>query len=264
MTGFKELPQLGDVFSVAKNEKEARNQVEQARQTIAKNAASTNVTSADILKRMSQKSEAKDFNVIIKADVQGSLTSVIDSLKLIETGGEIALHVVGSGVGNITENDVRLAVGSDTIIYGFNVELSPAVKRLAAREKVEIRMFKIIYELLDDTRLSMEALLDPEIVETELGTLEVKGVFRTLRDQIITGGKVTSGKIIPGALVRLKRGEELLGEAEITSLQREKQEVKEVFEGDMCGMNLKTAKKIQLEIGDTLEFFTREAVRRTL
>lgn len=264
VTGFKELPQFGDVFTVSKNEKEARTSVEQARQTIAQNAASTNVTSADILKRMSQKSEAKDFNVIIKADVQGSLTSVIDSLKLIETGGEIALHIVGSGVGNITENDVRLAVGSDTIIYGFNVELSPAVKRLASREKVEIRIFKIIYELLDDARQTMEALLEPEIVETELGTLEVKGVFRTLRDQIITGGQVTSGKVIPGALVRMKRGEELLGEAEITSLQREKQDVKEVFEGDMCGMNLKTAKKIQLEVGDTLEFFTREAVRRTL
>lgn len=264
VTGFKELPQFGDTFSVASSEKEARHRVEQTRQSIAQNTASTNITSADILKRMSQRSEAEDFNVIIKADVQGSLTSVIDSLKLIDTGGEIMLNVVGSGVGNIAENDIRLALGSKTIIYGFNVELPPAVKRIAAREKIEVRIFSVIYELLDDARKSMEALLSPEVVETEIGTLEVKGVFRTLRDQIITGGQVTSGKITPGLLVRMKRGDELLGEAEITSLQREKQEVKEVFEGDMCGMNLKTTKKIQLEIGDTLEFFTREAVRRTL
>lgn len=264
VTGFKELPQFGDTFSVANSEKEARHRVEQTRQSIAQNTASTNITSADILKRMSQRSEAEDFNVIIKADVQGSLTSVIDSLKLIDTGGEIMLNVVGSGVGNIAENDIRLALGSKTIIYGFNVELPPAVKRIAAREKVEVRIFSVIYELLDDARKSMEALLSPEVVETEIGTLEVKGVFRTLRDQIITGGQVTSGKITPGLLVRMKRGDELLGEAEITSLQREKQEVKEVFEGDMCGMNLKTTKKIQLEVGDTLEFFTREAVRRTL
>src|SRR5690606_8600215 len=110
-TGFKELPQFGDIFSVASSEKEARLKAETARIEREKNAASTNVTSADLLKLMTQKHESKDFNVIIKADVQGSLTSVIDSLRLIDTGGEITIHIVGSGVGNITENDVRLAAG---------------------------------------------------------------------------------------------------------------------------------------------------------
>jgi len=127
-----------------------------------------------------------------------------------------------------------------------------------------VRMYNVIYELLDNARASMEALLAPEVVETEVGVLEVKGVFRTTRDEIIAGGLVKSGKITPGLLVRMKHGKELLGESEITSLQREKVEAKEVFEGDMCGLNLKIDKKVQLEIGDTLEFFTRELVQRTL
>jgi translation initiation factor IF-2 len=107
-------------------------------------------------------------------------------------------------------------------------------------------------------------LLAPEVVETEVGALAVKGVFRTLKDVVIAGGEVTSGKIMPGLLVRAKRGDEQLAEAEVTSVQRNQQEAKEVFEGEMCGLSLKTDKKLQLEIGDTLEFFTRELVKRTL
>ena len=268
ITGFKELPQFGDVFEVVKSEKEARAKATVVRQEREANAASTNVTGADLLKLMTQKHEAEDFNVIVKADVQGSLTSVIDSLKLIETGGEVSLHVVSSGVGNITENDVRLAADGKTVIYGFNVDLPPAVKQLATRERAEVRLYRVIYELLDDAKDSMEKLLAPEVVETEIGTLEVKGVFRTMKDEIIAGGLVKSGKITPGLLVRMKRGKgeaaEILGEAEITGLQREKVAAKEVFEGDMCGLNLKTSKKVLLEIGDTLEFFAREVVERHL
>jgi translation initiation factor IF-2 len=213
---------------------------------------------------MKQQHESQDFNVIVKADVQGSLTSVLDSLHLIETGGEITLHIVGSGVGSITENDIRLAEGDNTIIYGFNVDLPPAVKRLAAREKVEVRLFRVIYELLDDARHQMETLLAPKIVENEIGALEVKGVFRTTRDEVIAGGEVTTGKIAPGLLVRVKHAGEQIAESEITNLQREKIDVKEAFEGDLCGFSLKTKGKLTLEIGDTLEFFTRETVKRTL
>ena len=264
ITGFKEIPQFGDSFEVYKTEKEARVRIAAAKIENERNAASTNVTGADMLKLMTQKSETPDFNVIVKADVQGSLTSVMDSLRLIETGGQVNLHVVSSGVGNITENDIRLAADDKTVIYGFNVELPPAVKRLATRERAEVRLYRVIYELLDNAKDSMEALLAPEVVETVSGTLTVKGVFRTLKDQVIAGGEVTSGKIVNNVLVRATRGDELLGEAEITSLQREKTEAKEVFEGDLCGFSLKTHRKLPLEIGDKLEFFTRELVTRTL
>ncbi len=264
ITGFKELPQFGDSFVLAKNEKEARQLATDARIEQEKLAATTNVTGADILKMMSQQHEAEEFNVVIKADVQGSLTSVMDSLKLIETNGEVNLRIIGTGVGNISERDIHLATGKHTVVYGFNVDLPPSVKRLAAREKIEVRLFKVIYELLDDAKNYMESLLAPEVVETEVGELEVKGVFRTLRDEVIAGGKVLSGKITADVLARVKRKDEVLAEVEVTSVQRQQQEAKEVFEGEMCGLSLKTTKKLTLEEGDTLELFTRELVKKTL
>lgn len=264
VTGFKELPQFGDTFHVVKNEKLARSAVEAARLEREKAAASTNVTGADLLKMMTQKQESETFNVIVKADVQGSLTSVMDSLRLVDTGGAVTLRIVGSGVGNISENDVRLAADEHTIIYGFNVDLPPAVKQLASRDKIQVRLYKVIYELLDDARNSMEALLAPEVVETQMATLDVKGVFRTTKEEVIAGGEVTSGKVTAGLLVRATRGEEVVAEMELTKVQKQQQEVKEAFEGDMCGLSLKTAKKVQLEEGDKLEFFTRELVKRTL
>jgi len=129
---------------------------------------------------------------------------------------------------------------------------------------VQVRSFRVIYELLDDARQSMEALLAPEVVETEIGTLTIKGVFRTLKDQVIAGGEVTSGKAVPNVLARVKRGKEQVAEAEVLSVQRQQQEAKEVFEGEMCGLSLKTDKKLLLEEGDKLEFFSRELVKRTL
>ena len=110
----------------------------------------------------------------------------------------------------------------------------------------------------------MEQLLAPEVVETEIGALTVKGVFRTAKEAIICGGEVTKGKVVADVLARVKRGGELLAEVEVTSVQRQQQEAKEVFEGEMCGLNLKTEKKLTIEEGDKLEFFTRELVKRTL
>lgn len=264
VTGFKSLPQFGDSFRLVKTEKQARAAAQKAQIARDRAAASTNVTGADLLKMMNQKHDAEDFSVIIKADVQGSLTSVMDSLRLVETGGAVNLHIVGSGVGNISENDVRLAADGKTIVYGFNVDLPPAVKRLAQRDKVEVRLYKVIYELLDDARARMEALLAPEVVEAEIGSLTVKGIFRTTKDEVIAGGEVTKGKIYAGLLVRARRGDEVIDEAEVVKVQRQQTEAKEVFEGELCGLSLKTSRKLQLEEGDTLEFFTREMVKRTL
>lgn len=264
VTGFKELPQFGDSFVIVKHEKEARHMVEKVRLERERAAASTNVTGADLLKMMTQKHETQELNVIVKADVQGSLTSVIDSLKLLDADGEVTIRVIGSGVGNISENDIRLAANEETIIYGFNIDLPTAVKRLAARDRVHVRIYKVIYELLDDAKNTMEQMLAPEVVETEIGMLEVKGVFRTLKDSVIAGGEVLTGKVYPGLKVRVKHGKEQIAEVEVSHVQREQVEAKEVFEGEMCGLSLKTDKKLQLEVGDTLEFFTRELVKRTL
>lgn len=264
VTGFKEVPQFGDQFSLVKNERTARQQTAQNRSEKERQMAVANVTGADLLAMINQEQTTKEFNVIVRADVQGSLTSVVDSLRLIDTGGEVRLRVVASGVGNISESDIRMAADAGTVIYGFNVELPPAVKRLATRDKVEVQIYSVIYELIDDVRSRIEALLTPEVVETEVGKLKVKGVFRTMKEQIIAGGEVTKGKVEPGLLTRVMRGGEQLAEVEVESVQRQQQEAKEVFEGEMCGLSLKTEKKLLIEEGDDLEFFTRELVKRNL
>ena len=264
VTGFKELPQFGDNFAIVKSEKDARQQVSIARIEQEKNAASTNITGADLLKMMSQQTESQDLNVIVKADVQGSLTSVIDSLKMIDTMGEITLRIIGSGVGNINENDIRLASDKKTIIYGFNVDISTAVKQLASRDKVQVRLFKVIYKLLEDAKTSMEDLLAPEVVETEIGKMTIKGIFRTMNDEVIAGGEVTGGKVTADVLARVKRNKEQIAEVKVTHVQRQQQEAKEVFEGEMCGISLKLTKKLIIEEGDKLELFTRELVKRVL
>lgn len=263
VTGFKEVPQFGDRFIVVRSEKEARSAVLELRTKREREAATTNVTGTDILAMMARKHENVVANVIVKADVQGSLTSVVDSLRLLENE-EVNVRVIGSGVGNITENDVRNAATSDAIIYGFNVQLPPAVKKLAAREKVSVRNFRVIYELLDDARTTLESLLSPEVVETEVGTLVIRGVFRTTKEEIICGGEVLKGKVTPNTLVRVMRNKEKIAEAEVTRVQRQQQEAKEVFEGEMCGLTVKSHGRLVIEEGDRLEFFTRELVKRTL
>ncbi len=264
VTGFKVVPSFGDRVSEAKNEREARALAAKNYEEKMRSTANANITGSDLLRMMHKKAETAEAVFIVKADVQGSLTSVVDSLKLLETD-EVTVKIVASGVGDITEGDIRQAQSSNAIIYGFNVALPPQVKRLASRDKISIRLYKVIYELLDDAKIAMEDLLAPEVVETEVGTLTVKGVFRTTKDEIICGGEVTSGKIFKGLLVRVIRANEALNEAELTSVQRQQQEAKEVFEGEMCGLNLKlTHGKLVVEEGDKLELFTRELRKRTL
>ena len=125
-------------------------------------------------------------------------------------------------------------------------------------------MYKIIYELLDDAKRSMEDMLAPEVVENKIGELDIKGVFRITKTEAIVGGEVVDGKVYAGLLVRIKRDNDVVSEAEIEKVQRQQQEAKEVFAGEMCGISLKTSKKIHIEEGDKLEFFTRELVKRTL
>lgn len=263
VTGFKEVPQFGDRFMVVANEKAARQLANEHRLTAEREAVQTNVTGSDLLRMMNKEHTTQDVNLIVKADVQGSLTSVTDSLKLLEND-ELNVRILSSGVGNISENDIRLAAGSNAVVYGFNVQLPPAVKRLAARDKVSVRMFKVIYELLDDVRQVMESLLSPEVVETEVGELKVLGVFRTAKDSVICGGEVLKGKVTPNLLVRVKRNKEQIAEVEVTHVQRQQQETKEVFEGEQCGLELKTSGKLVVEENDRLEFFTRELKKRTL
>lgn len=264
ITGFKELPNFGDRFIEVKDEKTARKMALLNAQAAANESASANVTSSDLLRMMNVADNSKTFNVIVKGDVLGSVTSVVDSLKMIDTKGEVTLNVVSTGVGDINENDVYMAAGGNTVIYGFNVSVPINISKMAARDGVPIRTYRVIYELLDDAKHEMENLLDAEIVEEDKGEMKVLGVFRTEKTSIIAGGEVLKGDVKPEFLARVVRGKEYLGEAEVTSVQKEKIDVKELTAGETGGLALKTASKIDLQIGDRLKFFTRESKKRTL
>lgn len=264
VTGFKELPNFGDQFIEVSDEKTARKMALLNAQGAADEAASSNVTSNDLLRMMNTADNSKMFNVLIKGDVLGSVTSVVDSLKMIDTGGEVTLNIVSTGVGDITENDVYMANGENTVIYGFNVTVPTNIAKMAARDNVPIRCYKVIYELLDDAKAAMSELLDAEIVETPTGALKVQGVFRTEKTSIIAGGEVTDGTVAAGMLAKAYRKKELLGEVKVESVQKEKIKVDKLEAGEVGGLALSTEHKIQLEIGDKLEFFTREKVQKTI
>lgn len=264
VTGFKELPNFGDKFIEVKDEKSARKMALLNAQNLVEESASANVTSSDLLRMMNNADNAKVFNVIIKGDVLGSVTSVIDSLKMIDTKGEVMLNIVSSGVGDITENDIYMAEGDNTVVYGFNVNVPTNIVKLAARDGVEIRNYKIIYELLDDAKTSMENLLDAEIVETEMGEMKIKGVFRTERTAIIAGGEVLTGLVKKGLMGRVYHEKELIGEVEVDSVQKEKMDVNELVAGETGGIAFKLEKKLAIEVNDRVKFFTRELVKKKL
>ena len=264
VTGFKELPNFGDKFIEVKDEKSARKMALLNAQNLVEESASANVTSSDLLRMMNNADNAKVFNVIIKGDVLGSVTSVVDSLKMIDTKGEVMLNIVSSGVGDITENDIYMAEGDNTVVYGFNVNVPTNIVKLAARDGVEIRNYKIIYELLDDAKTSMENLLDAEIVETEMGKMKIKGVFRTERTAIIAGGEVLTGLVKKGLMGRVYHEKELIGEVEVDSVQKEKMDVNELVAGETGGIAFKLEKKLVIEVNDRVKFFTRELVKKKL
>ena len=264
ITGFKDLPNFGDRFMEAPDEKTARKMALLNAQAIANESMSANVTSTDLLRMMNVADNSKVMNVIVKGDVLGSVTSVVDSLKLIDTHGEITLNIVSSGVGDINENDIYMAAGGNTVIYGFNVSVPINISKMAARDGVPVRTYKVIYELLDDAKHEMENLLDAEIIEEDKGEMKVLGVFRTEKTSIIAGGEVLKGDVKPGFLARVVRDKKFIAEAEVTSTQKEKMTVDGLVAGETGGLALKTDHKVDLQINDRLVFFTRETKKRTL
>lgn len=263
MIGFKALPEFGDAFTVVKSEKVARLQAEQAATAKRSGTNSGDMNSSELIRMINRNNRIQELNVIVRADVQGSLTSVTDSLRALDTD-EVVVRIVSSGVGSITENDIHRASTSGAIIYGFNVMVPANIKRLASRDKVDIRIYNIIYELIDDVKSDLSNMLAPEIVETDLGKLIVKGVFKTTKTEVICGGEVVKGKLIAPALGRVMRGTEKLAEVQITNLRRGPQETKEVHEGEMCGLGFASTSRVELQEGDRIELFTRTTVSRKL
>lgn len=263
VTGFKTLPRFGDEFVAVANEKAARSQAAQAASDQQAAGGHLDIGGSELIRMINRSNELQEFNVIIKADVQGSLKSVIDSLRALGTD-EVSVRVVASGVGPINENDLHLAHSTNSSVYGFNVGLPTSGRQKASRDKVRVHLYEVIYELIDDVKNELSDLLSPEIVETELGRLIIKGIFKTTRTEVICGGEVTKGKLTAPALARVTRGDDTLAEVTVTGLKRGPADAKEIVEGEMCGMSLKTEKRLELQEGDRVEVFTREAVQRTL
>jgi translation initiation factor IF-2 len=264
MTGLKSLPDFGDEFQVVKNEKQAREGSAETTRLRRAGGGSAATSGSELLRIISRSNKLTEFNIIVKADVQGSLTSVIDSLKTLDTD-EVAVRIVSSGVGVINESDIHTAATAGAIIYGFHVSLPPHIKQLAARDKVQVRLYTIIYELIDDVKKELETHLAPEIVENELGILQVKGIFKISKTEVICGGQVTKGTLRAPALARVLRDKELIADnLEVTKLQRGPTEVSEVPEGEMCGLSFRSESRVEVQENDRIELFTRQTKTRTL
>lgn len=259
--GFKALAEFGEEFKVVKDEKTARSESESS---ISKSLdASGGMTSSELLRIINRRTSVNEYNVILKADVQGSLTSVTDSIKTLDNN-EVAVRVVSSGVGSITENDILKAEATGSVIYGFNVDMTAGVKQLAMRHSTSVRLYRIIYELIDDVKAELTKLLEPEVIDTDTGRLIIRGIFRTTKDEVICGGEVTKGKLVIPAFARHMRDGNHLEDVEILTLKVGPQDTKEVLEGNMCGMSYRPDGKADVQEGDHFEFFTRSIKQRTL
>jgi translation initiation factor IF-2 len=264
ITGLKALPDFGDEFFVKESEKVAKGESSVTAADRRTGSSNTATTGSELLKKMNRASQLSEFNIVVKADVQGSLTSVIDSLKTLGTE-EVAVRIVSSGIGIINESDIHTASTSNAIIYGFHVTMPTNIKRLALRDKIPVRLYTVIYELIDDVKVELEQRLQPEELIEELGELTIKGIFKIAKNEVICGGQVTKGRLAIPALARVYRGKELIAEElPITNLKRGPQEVKEVLEGEMCGLSLSSEKRVEVQLEDRIELYRREVKARSL
>ncbi len=263
LTGLKQLPEFGDSFQVVPTEKEGRALASLAAFGRQSGAGHMNISSNELIRLINRSNQLQELNVIVKTDVQGSLTSVIDSLKTLDNE-EVAVRIVGSGVGPINENDIHMAATSHAIIYGFHTLLPASIRQMTARDKVSVRLFQVIYELIDDAKQELTKLLVPEVIETPHGRMIVRGIFKTTKTEVICGGEVTKGKLTVPSLAKVMRDKEELAEVEVTNLKRGPQDAKEVLEGEMCGLSFTSKSRVDIQGGDVLELFTRELKDRSL
>jgi len=257
--GLNEVPVAGDSFEVLPSEREARAIVTERGQSKAKASeiSMTGVTLEQLFDRF-QAGEVKELRLIVKADVQGSIEPIINSLKDLNQE-ELKINILYQEIGNIGENDVMLAAASRAIVIGFNVQAEVAARKLAEAEGVSIRLYDIIYRLLEDIEKALKGMLAPEEKETVLGHAEVRAVFRISKVGNIAGCRVLDGEFRRNARARLTRKGTLVYEGEISSLKHLQEDVREVRAGFECGIGLKNFTDFQE--GDVLECYILEKVQ---
>ncbi|MCI5561522.1 MAG: translation initiation factor IF-2, partial [Intestinimonas massiliensis] len=258
ISGMSEVPSAGDTFNAVADERMARELAEERRVQMASNAmGGTKKVSLEDLFSQIQAGEMKTLNIIVKADVQGSAEAVKTSLEKI-SNEEVRVKVIHSAVGAINESDVMLAATSGAIIVGFNVRPDNAARDSAARSKVDMRMYRVIYDCINEIETAMKGMLAPKFKEVELGQAEVRSVFRITGVGMVAGCYVTNGKMQRNAQMRLLRDNIVIYDGAIASLQRFKDSVKEVAAGYECGI---TFEKFQdIKEGDVIEAFLMEQI----
>lgn len=260
--GFSEVPQAGDIFIVVEDEKLAR-QIVARRQTKKREdelKASARVSLEDLFKQIKE-GQIKELGIIIKADVQGSVEALRQALEKLNTG-EVKVNIIHGGVGAITETDIMLASASNAIVIGFNVRPDVNARKAAENEKVDVRLYRVIYDAIEDVKAAMSGLLEPEYREVTLGRAEIRKIFKASKIGTIAGCYVVEGKIERDAGVRVVRDGIVIYEGKLESLKRFKDDVKEVVHGYECGLALEKFNDIQE--GDMIEAFTTEAIKREL
>ncbi|NOZ26841.1 MAG: translation initiation factor IF-2 [Chloroflexi bacterium] len=255
VTGLSGVPPAGAIFEVVSDERTARSiaaQRAEERQQRERQPTTKAVSLEDIFSQV-QAGEVKDLNLILKADVQGSLEPIVNSLqRLNEDREEVQLRILHQGLGNISESDVMLAVASKAIVIGFNVNVDAAAHRMAEAEGVEIRLYNVIYHLIEDIERALKGMMEPEFEEIVIGHAEVRQVFRIPRRGKVAGCYVTDGVVTRNALVRVKRQGTVIHEGRVASLKRFQEDVTEVRQDFECGIALEGFD--DFEEGDILEF----------
>ena len=257
--GLSHVPETGEVFYEVENEKVAKHLIEKriAKQRMDLIKQGSKITLDDLFGQIKQ-GKIKDLNIIIKADVQGSVEAMRDSLEKL-SNDEVRVRVIHASTGGIKESDVTLASVSNAIIIGFNVRPESAAEQQAKKEQVDMRLYSVIYDAINDVEVALQGMMPKKYKEVKYGTAEVRKIFKITGVGIVAGCYVKSGKIIRGAMVRLVRDNIVLLEIKIDSLKREKDDVKEVAENYECGIKLENFSDIKE--GDIFECFTMEEVK---
>ncbi|MFO7819215.1 MAG: translation initiation factor IF-2 [Halanaerobacter sp.] len=261
--GLSDVPSAGDVLEVLPDSSETREVAEEREEEKrAKELVDhkTAVNLDDLFEKI-QQGEIKDLNIVIKADVQGSIEALKESLLELSTE-EVQVNVVHGGVGGITETDVMLASASNAIIIGFNVRPGTNARQIAEKENIDIRTYRVIYRAIEDVRKAMEGLLEPDYKEVVIGEVEVRDVFKVPDVGMIAGAYVKNGEVKRDAELRLLRDGKIIHEGKVSSLKRFKNDVKEVKEGYECGIGIEDYN--DLKVGDIMEVYEYEEVKRTL
>jgi translation initiation factor IF-2 len=260
--GLDGAPQAGEKFSVMETDREARELASKRGQLLREQSIRTkkHITLDEIGRRLAIGS-FKQLNVIVKGDVDGSVEALSDSLLKLSTQ-EIEVAIIHRGVGQISESDVLLASASDAVIVGFQVRPSNAAKRLAENEEIEIRLYSIIYDAINDVKAAMEGMLAPETEEVIVGNVEVREVFKISKVGTIAGCMVTDGSIKRNNPIRLIRDGIVIYAGKLTSLKRHKDDASEVKSGFDCGIGIDGFNNI--EVGDVIESYEQREVKRTL